>query len=46
MRLKKSFEWIIVVPAILFGRHVLPWIVICISLFINTQVGLYMGLAW
>ena len=46
MRLKKPLEWIVLFPAHLFGRHLLPVIVISISLFINVRIGLYMGLCW
>ena len=46
MRLKKPLEWIVLFPALLFGRHLLPVIVISISLFINVRIGLYMGLCW
>ncbi|KAK8806590.1 hypothetical protein WA588_003154 [Blastocystis sp. NMH] len=44
MRLKRPLEWIVLFPALLFGRHLLPLLVFFVSLFIDVRIGLYMGL--
>ena len=46
MRLKRPLEWIVLFPALLFGRHLLPLLVFFVSLFIDVRIGLYMGLCW
>lgn len=46
MRLRKPLEWLVLLPALLFGRYFLPIVVIFFSLFINARVGLYIALCW
>lgn len=46
MHLSRTLEWVVFLPGILFGRHVLPILVVLISLFIDFEVGLYLGLCW
>ena len=46
MRLTKAIEWIVFFPAVLFGRHVLPILVVSISLFIDFRIGIYIALCW
>lgn len=46
MQLSRTAEWVVFLPGILFGRHVLPILVVLISLFIDFEVGLYLGLCW
>lgn len=44
MKLSRTLEWIVFLPGVLFGRHILPFLVVSISLFIDFHVGLYIGL--
>lgn len=46
MRLRKPLEWLVLLPALLFGRYFLPILVILFSLFINVRMGLYIALCW
>lgn len=46
MRLRKPLEWLVLFPALLFGRYFLPILVILFSLFINVRMGLYIALCW
>ena len=45
MRLRKPLEWLVLLPALLFGRYFLPILVILFSLFINVRMGLYIAFA-
>lgn len=46
MRLNKKLEWLVFIPAVIFGRHILPLLVFSIALFIDVRMGLYVGLCW
>lgn len=46
MRLNRKLEWLVFIPGIVFGRHVLPILVCAIALFIDVRMGVYVGLCW
>lgn len=46
MRLNNKLEWLAFIPAVIFGRHILPLLVFSIALFIDLRMGLYVGLCW
>ena len=46
MQLSRTAEWVVFLPGILLWRHVMPILVVLISLFIDVGVGCYLGLCW